>query len=88
MLTRGAQGATYFRSDGRSIDVPIPNMSDPVVDTLGAGDASLATFVVEVLPGGLDATDDLLTAALGRSMLVGAATTRRPGGRLRLPTET
>jgi fructokinase len=87
MLTRGARGATYVRPGHRSIDVPIPGVTDPIVDTLGAGDASLATFVLELLPNGLHEKDELLVAALTRSMLVAAATTRRPGGRLRLPAE-
>lgn len=85
LLTRGSRGATLVREDGRRIDVPIASQPGTVVDTLGAGDATLASFVGEALRIGLDATDREMREALDHAMRVAGATARQPGGRLRLP---
>jgi fructokinase len=86
LLTRGPRGATLVREDGRRIEVPIASLPGTVVDTLGAGDATLASFVGEALSIGLDATDQEMQTALHHAMRVAGATARRPGGRLQLPT--
>jgi fructokinase len=86
LLTRGPRGATLVREDGRRIDVAIASLPGPVVDTLGAGDATLASFVGEAVRIGLDATDQEMQRALDHAMRVAGATARQPGGRLRLPT--
>jgi len=86
LLTRGSRGATLVREDGRRIDVEIAAMPGAVVDTLGAGDATLASFVGEVVRVGLHATDQQLREALDQAMRVAGATARQLGGRLQLPT--
>ncbi len=86
LLTRGSRGATLVRADGRRIDVAIASLPGPVVDTLGAGDATLASVVSDAVRVGLDATDEKLCEALDRAMRVAGATARQFGGRLQLPT--
>ena len=49
ILTRGADGATYFDRH-RRFDVPAANFG-PVVDTVGCGDAFTAAFVASRLRG-------------------------------------
>jgi sugar/nucleoside kinase (ribokinase family) len=59
--------------------------SRPVVDALGAGDATLAAFVSRLLQLEGVASDAELDDALRFAMVVAAETARHPGGRLRLP---
>ena len=56
-----------------------------MVDTLGAGDATLAAFVSRLLRLGPDPADDDLDDALRFAMAVAAETARHHGGLLRLP---
>jgi len=83
--TRGAAGARLIRSDGVHIDVPVAPRPDPVTDTLGAGDATLAVVVAGLLTCGIEAPPEQLESLLTRAMEVAATTARAPGGLLRLP---
>jgi fructokinase len=85
LLTRGPRGATLVLRGGRRLDVPTAALPGDVVDTLGAGDATLAAFVSELLRLGGVTSDPALHDALEFSMRVAAATARHPGGQLRLP---
>lgn len=85
LLTRGARGASLLRAGRPAIDVPIAHSDQPLVDALGAGDATLAAVVSRLLRTEGDPSDRDLEQALGFAMAVAAATTRHPGGRLRLP---
>jgi fructokinase len=85
LLTRGARGASLLRADRPAIDVAAVLSAEPVVDALGAGDASLAAFVSGLLQLGEEPSDAGLEQALRFAMTVAAATTRHRGGRLRLP---
>jgi fructokinase len=87
VATRGADGASAFRSGGRILDVP--GVPVEVVDTVGAGDAFGAGLlaalgdagVFEGQPAGsLERLgDDLLDASLRKAALVAALTCARPG---------
>ena len=80
LATAGSRGASLVASDER-VDVPIAELPGPVVDTMGAGDATLATVVADVFRGGLP-TGAGWTAVLEHAMRVAAATCRRPGALL------
>ncbi|OOB91409.1 carbohydrate kinase family protein [Rathayibacter sp. VKM Ac-2630] len=77
--TAGPLGAALVRRTGRD-SVPIAGAPGPVVDTMGAGDATFSAVVA-----GLDGPDADPTAVLTRAMAVAAATIRSAGGLLRLP---
>jgi len=85
LLTRGAGGATLLRVGRPELHADAAASSRPVVDTLGAGDATLAAFVSRLLRLGPGPTDTNLHAALCFAMDVAAETARHHGGRLRLP---
>jgi len=85
LLTRGAEGASYRGADGMHVDVPIAFMPDPVVDTLGAGDATLATVVAGLLRADSRPDADVVRTVLARAMRVAAATCRVSGGLLQDP---
>lgn len=86
LLTRGAGGASLLRAGRPALHVPAAPADGPVVDTLGAGDATLAAVVSQLLRLDGDPSDDDLVDVLGFAMAVAAATTRQPGGLLRLPS--
>lgn len=78
--TAGPQGAALVRREGRTA-VPIAPATGPIVDTMGAGDATFAVIVAALAAGDADPH-----AVLTRAMAVAAATIRAEGGLLRLPT--
>lgn len=85
LSTAGANGAAVYRADGqvsRSIAVD----PRPVVDTMGAGDATFATAIHALWARG-PASDDVIDwgSALERAMAVAAETIRFPGALLRIP---
>lgn len=78
VVTRGADGARVFRN-GQLVATSASPVVD-VLDTVGAGDAFCATFVVELAKGaGLD-------VALLRACVAGAVTATRAGAQPSLPT--
>lgn len=82
LATYGADGAEAFTTQG-SVKVPISPMDGAIVDTMGAGDATLATVVVDMLHGGFH--QDLATweQTLAHAMQNAAATCRAAGALLR-----
>ncbi|WP_306232278.1 PfkB family carbohydrate kinase [Agrococcus beijingensis] len=80
-ITRGPAGARIVTGDGW-VDALVPSLEAPIVDTIGAGDAVLASLTASVMhrdhEGGW-------AGPLGRAMAVAAATTRSAGGLLQLP---
>jgi fructokinase len=83
LATRGRGGATLV-TDEATVSRPISTLPGPIVDTMGAGDASLASMVVETVR--VDPTTaDEWADALERSMDVAAATCRFQGALLRVP---
>lgn len=85
LLTRGARGAALVRAGRTDLDVDVASSPRPVVDTLGAGDATLAAFVSELLRLGAAPSDADLEDALRFAMAVAAETARHRGGLIRLP---
>ena len=62
--------------------VPLPG---PVVDTMGAGDATLSAVVHHMAQHGVPPTTDAWTTALDEAMIIAAATVRHEGALLRMP---
>jgi fructokinase len=85
LLTHGNAGASLHMCSGAAVSVGIARMSRPIVDTMGAGDASLATVIAFILRQGLPAGTEAWRRCLKEAMQVAAATCAAPGGGLRLP---
>jgi fructokinase len=84
LATEGRAGARIV--DG-AVDVSsgIAALPGPIVDTMGAGDASLASVVADVVRAGHPADASAWGTVLGRAMIVAAATCRSEGALLRTP---
>jgi fructokinase len=85
LFTHGRRGAGVTTRDGIGASVPIASGEGPVVDTMGAGDATLATVITHILNYGLPLGGEAWNACLNTAMRVAAATCAGAGGALRLP---
>jgi fructokinase len=83
LATAGADGAV-LESDAGVLTAPIAALPGPVVDTVGAGDATLAA-VAEGLVEEHPSSDAEWQRLLDRAMAIAAATVRSEGGMLRTP---
>lgn len=85
LATAGRHGATVHAGDDvvHADIVPLPG---PVVDTMGAGDATLSAIVHHVATQGVPETTDAWAATLREAMTIAAATVRHEGALLRVPT--
>ncbi|WP_028932354.1 PfkB family carbohydrate kinase [Pseudonocardia spinosispora] len=84
LLTRGAEGASVLTGTGR-VDEPTARLGASVVDTMGAGDATLAVLLAHRVRHGAPADHSAWTPVLHEAMHVAAATCRHRGGLLRRP---
>lgn len=85
LATAGAAGASVEDARGVVVSAPIAELDGPVVDTMGAGDATLASTVSSIVRGGVPDDDDGWARLLREAMLIAAATCRHPGALLRTP---
>jgi fructokinase len=85
LFTRGEFGASAFTRSGISVSVPTASSATPIVDTMGAGDAALASVIAFVLVVGMPNSNDSWRACLSQAMEIAAATCRSEGGALILP---
>ncbi|MFE6735613.1 PfkB family carbohydrate kinase [Microbacterium sp. NPDC057650] len=83
LATAGADGAV-LDTDAGIVTAPIADLPGRIVDTVGAGDATLAA-VTAGLSDGRPADEAGWQALLDRAMLIAAATCRAEGGLLRTP---
>jgi len=83
LATAGADGAV-LESDAGEVTAPITALPGPIVDTVGAGDATLAA-VAEGLVAEHPSSDAEWQRLLDRAMAIAAATVRSEGGLLRTP---
>jgi fructokinase len=81
LATAGKDGAV-LEADSLTLTAPIAELPGLIIDTVGAGDATLAA-VAEGLVDARPATSDQWQALLDRAMEVAAATCRSEGGLLR-----
>lgn len=83
LATAGADGAVLETETG-TFSAPIAELPGRVIDTVGAGDATLAAVTAGLVAGG--PTDESGWQDLvERAMLIAAATVRAEGGLLRTP---
>lgn len=82
LVTEGPGGATAYTATGR-IHAPIFPMREPIVDTIGAGDATIAAVAAALADGEVD--DALWADVLYDAMRIAAATCRVEGGLLQVP---
>lgn len=83
LATDGAAGAMLEAGDV-SVTRPVTNLPGRIVDTMGAGDAVLASAVASILKRAPE-TDEDWAVVLERAMDAAAATCRFEGALLRLP---
>ena len=87
LFTHGAAGATVYTRGGLAVAAPIAQAEGAVIDTMGAGDATLAACIAFMLRHGMPANERQWRACLDDAMRVAAATCRSAGGALVLPAE-
>jgi len=85
VLTRGRKGATLFTRSGLMIKIPAARSDKPVVDTMGAGDATLASIIASCLEKGMPQGSESWAACLEQAMRIAGATCRSGGGELAMP---
>jgi fructokinase len=83
LATAGSDGAIIETDEGTSV-APISELPGRVIDTVGAGDATLAA-VAAGLVSGAPSTQEDWRSLLQRAMDIAAATCRAEGGLLRTP---
>jgi fructokinase len=83
LATAGSDGAV-LESDAGQVTAPIAALPGSILDTVGAGDATLAA-VAQGLVAGHPASEGEWRRLLERAMLIAAATCRAEGGLLRTP---
>ena len=83
LATAGEHGATVYSRDGETHQ-PIAADSRPIVDTMGAGDATFAAVIAQSVDAPSAEARDWSTI-LSTAMGIAAETIRHPGGLLRLP---
>jgi len=83
LATAGKDGAV-LESDAGIVTAPISYLPGPIVDTVGAGDATLSA-VAEGIVGATPGRAEEWQGLLERAMDVAAATCRAEGGLLRTP---
>ena len=84
LATAGRDGATLHH-DGTPVHARIVPLPGPVIDTMGAGDATLAAMVRRVAVDGLPSANKAWAHALHEAMVIAAATVRHEGALLRMP---
>jgi sugar/nucleoside kinase (ribokinase family) len=85
LATAGRHGASVETAGGIMATEPIAELPGPIVDTMGAGDATLASVVHSIVTDGFPATAEAWHTVLHRAMLVAAATCRSEGALLQVP---
>ena len=86
VATHGSEGATVYLAD-RLVHRPIAHLDGDPVDMMGAGDATFATVLAELVRREFSTDETSWQRILDHAMVVAALTIRAPGGRLRAPTD-
>lgn len=84
--TAGRDGAAVRTADGTRASVPIAQLPGSIVDTMGAGDATLASVIQSILHDGFPADANRWERVIARAMLIAAATCRAEGALLQIPS--
>jgi fructokinase len=83
--THGAEGASIHTKSGTSVSAGAAPRTKPIIDTMGAGDATLATVIGFILRQGMPANAGAWRDCLKEAMQVAGATCAHAGGALILP---
>ncbi|OWV86819.1 PfkB family carbohydrate kinase [Rhizobium sp. R693] len=82
LVSHGAGGARVIDRSGMSVAVPVADVAGDILDTMGAGDAMLATVISGIVERGFPRAERQWEASLVDAMKVAAATCRNPGAEL------
>jgi sugar/nucleoside kinase (ribokinase family) len=85
LATAGRAGASIETNDGLLVSEPIASLPGVVVDTMGGGDATLASSVQSFLTAGIPTDAAGWQHLLANAMRIAAATCRSEGALLRVP---
>lgn len=85
LATAGRLGASITYASNEQISVPIAHLAGPIIDTMGAGDATLASAVCTIVNSGVPQRSASWQELLGDAMRVAAATCRHEGALLQRP---
>ena len=86
LATAGPRGASISTAEGVRLSQPVAMLPGPVVDTMGAGDATLASTVKALMEEDIPETSLFWADLLSAAMAVAAATCRSQGALLQIPT--
>ncbi len=86
LATAGRAGASITLATGLHITQPIAVLEGEVIDTMGAGDATLASTVKALMEDGIPQTGLDWADIISSAMVVAAATCRSHGALLQIPT--
>ncbi|WP_401000319.1 carbohydrate kinase family protein [Agromyces sp. GXQ0307] len=82
LATAGRRGADVHHGE-LEVHADIVDLPGRIVDTMGAGDATLAAIVHHIADDGMPTSSEAWRAALGEAMTIAAATVRHEGALLR-----
>ncbi|GAA1547170.1 PfkB family carbohydrate kinase [Microbacterium ginsengiterrae] len=85
VVTHGRRGASVHLPGQPPLHAPARELAQPMVDTLGAGDATLAALIAGVLDSASLTDRTIWEYSLARAMEIAAWTCRSAGGTLQLP---
>ena len=85
LLTHGKRGVSVRTRSGLYATVPATRLDQPVIDTMGGGDATLASIIALLLAEGTPNSEADWRRCLQRAMDVAGATCRSAGAALVAP---
>jgi len=85
IITKGGEGSTFYYKDGRQISMPAHQVD--VLDTTGAGDAYIGTFLAEMIKKELLFNEENVKNAMQKASIKAAITTTTMGGMSSIPKD-
>ena len=85
LATAGSLGASLLRTGEVEIHQPVADIEGSIIDTMGAGDATLSSLLRTLVRNGMPSETSEVRAALAEAMLIAAATCRARGALLQQP---
>ncbi|NMA04975.1 MAG: carbohydrate kinase [Acholeplasmataceae bacterium] len=85
IITKGKKGSTLYYKDETQINIPAHKVD--VVDTTGAGDAYIGTFLAEMIKYDLNFDKENVKSAMEKASLKAAITTTKMGGMSSIPSD-
>jgi fructokinase len=79
LATLGSDGAWIANAGGRIAEEPIVSLPQPIIDTMGAGDATLSSVVNSIARDGFPSDAAQWHTVLSEAMLAAATTCRHEG---------